>query len=167
MVEFHSAGSICLTAAGAIRRRPFVNGSFATKQTTVGVLSMAMLLGVAGFAHGGPFLLPAQTSDQNPLDLGAFPGGTALHIQMSGTIDLASGSGVNWMTAPDGSVVSVVNAPYSYVNPGATNYPTVNGGDGIKRRRTRQTQQRSASVLLLARSATRPRATTGSSSVWA
>jgi hypothetical protein len=81
--------------------------------------------------RAGTFILPATTSDQAKLDLGFFPGNTIITIEMTGVISLTGSSSLTWSTNPDGSVVGAVAAPYDYANPGATDYPTFAGGDGI------------------------------------
>ena len=90
---------------------------------------LTLLVGAVGRTEAGTFTLPGTTDPTSKLDLGSFAGGTDLQIQISGTIDLTGGSG--YTTNPDGSVVGPVASPYTYANPGATNYPTTFGGDGI------------------------------------
>jgi hypothetical protein len=71
--------------------------------------------------------LPAQTDDVNKLDLGFFNAGAVLTLQFSDQVSL----GNTWTTRADGSLASAVtDTNYLYVNVGATNYPTLNGGDG-------------------------------------
>jgi hypothetical protein len=84
-----------------------------------------------GQVQAGTFILPAQTSDANKLDLGFFSGGTELQITMSGQINLLTTT-QPWITNPDGSLGQPVTYPgYGYANAGASGYPTVDGGDGI------------------------------------
>jgi hypothetical protein len=70
------------------------------------------------------------TGAANDLDLGSFAGGTSLTVLMSGHGDLVNST---LQVSADGSLYVPVpsGSPYAYANAGATNYPTVGGGDGI------------------------------------
>jgi hypothetical protein len=100
--------------------------------------AIAVILAGGKFLNAGTFVLPGTTSDQVKLDLGFFSGGTSIDIQMTGTVNLSgdnpNGPFAPWVTNPDGSVVGHVDGlfdQYEYANPGAANYPTTFGGDGI------------------------------------
>lgn len=98
-----------------------------TRCTQILAISVCWLSGVDS-SHAG-FLLSADTGTSNKLDAGAFAGGTVLSITVSGIVDLGGGA----LIYADGSLVSPypVGSFYDYANPGATNYPTLFGGDGI------------------------------------
>jgi hypothetical protein len=106
----------------------FVKAWFACPKRCVPALLITMISCIAlSSGRGAAFSLPAQTAAGNKLDLGLLTGGAVVTLQMSGSVDL----GDSWSTWADGSLVSNVTASgYSYVNPGARNYPTVSGGDG-------------------------------------
>lgn len=93
----------------------------------------ALLLVTASGTLASNFTLPATITGPGKLDMGFFSGGWQLVITGSGQISLISG----WNTFADGSLVNPINpvgelANYGYVNAGASGYPTVAGGDGIK-----------------------------------
>jgi YD repeat-containing protein len=72
--------------------------------------------------------LPLTTGAANKLDLGLFAGGTSITLSATGNGDLSSSS---LQINADGSLHAPVPVgSYSYANPGASGYPTVNGGDG-------------------------------------
>jgi len=78
------------------------------------------------------FTVPGTTSDVDKRLAGFFIGDSVLDVTASGIIQLVGGSGADYLTHPDGSLAApVTDSAYLYANVGATNYPTINGGDGI------------------------------------
>ena len=110
-------------AFAACRRSRFV----CPKRCVPALLLTTIICFTLSSGRAATFSLPAQTAAGNKLDLGLLSGGAIVTLQMSGAVDL----GNSWSTWANGSLVSNVTATgYTYVNPGATNYPTVSGGDG-------------------------------------
>ena len=95
--------------------------TFALSIAISGVLSVT--------ACDAGFLVSAQTGTRSKLDVGVFDGGSVFNIRASGIISLGGGA----QFYADGSLSSLYPSGsfYAYANPGATNYPTLFGGDGI------------------------------------
>ena len=99
------------------------------KNRVLAITSLLAIISTAS-ARATPFTLPATTSDQNRIDLGAFLSGSQLVVTCSGQVSLLSAP--DWFTFPDGSLAANVLDPlYQYANPDAMNYPTFAGGDGV------------------------------------
>lgn len=93
-------------------------------------LIAAMLVGTLPvLGQSIPFTVAGNVGSANKLDLGAFTGGAKLTVTASGVIDLTS-QGL-FLTDPNGALLTTLPPPYTYTAPGATNYPTLFGGDGI------------------------------------
>lgn len=75
----------------------------------------------------GLHMLNLQSKPNEPMTLGNYPGGAIIELKAYGAGDLANGT---YPVYPDGSIAGVVTC-LPYCAPGATNYPTLYGGDGI------------------------------------
>ena len=92
---------------------------------------LACLLGIAAIlplnARAATVALPLTTSASQPLDLGAFAGGTSITISFSGHGDVVDAS---FQVKPDGSLYAPATGNYTFANNGAA-YSTQDGGDGV------------------------------------
>jgi len=89
----------------------------------------AALLAAPAAAQYADFWLPGNVGSREKVDVGFFWGGAILYIEAFGTVDLTGTSIL--VVDPNGVPQEPVPPPYDYANPGATNYPTVSGGDGV------------------------------------
>jgi hypothetical protein len=104
--------------------------------TLRGVRFAVFFAGIMG-AHfniaGAGNIVPGTTDPADKIDAGSFAAGTVITLGASGTVDLGADSYNVFVTNQDGSLVhnNTTDPTYRYINPGATNYPTAFGGDGI------------------------------------
>src|SRR5258706_11043175 len=96
--------------------------------------SVSLLLTASALLLSGKRVIAETISvsgaDANKYDAGYFAEGASLAISATGTVMIAW----NFFTHPDGSLAAPMppNEPfYTCAAAGATNYPTVAGGDGI------------------------------------
>jgi hypothetical protein len=94
-------------------------------------VSLAIVLGYPAQSIAA-FVLPGTTGATNKLDIGFFSGGTVLQLNVTGTVNLLPQTGFDWITNPDGSLVSFTYPfAYQYALAGSNLYPTLAGGDGV------------------------------------
>lgn len=87
-----------------------------------------LVIAIASSAMATPVSLPLTTGGSNPLDEGSFSGGTQLQLSFTGSGDLVDS---RYQVNPDGTLAAPGTGAFDFVNQGATDYPIINGGDGV------------------------------------